>query len=52
MNACRAALRGEIEAEKALGLSAAFAEKHDLSAPEASVLAASRMHRDRDSHVQ
>jgi hypothetical protein len=52
MKACQAALRGEIEAETARGLFAAFAEKHDLLAPETAAIAASRMRRDRDPHVQ
>jgi len=34
INACRAALSGEIEAETARGLFVAFARKHDLLAPE------------------
>ena len=34
LKACSAALRGEIEAETARGLFTAFAEKHDLLAPE------------------
>ncbi|GAA3101330.1 DUF982 domain-containing protein [Rhizobium viscosum] len=52
MKACQAALRGEIEAETARGLFAAFAAKHDLLAPETPAIAASRMRRDRDPHVQ
>ncbi|MFK0332888.1 DUF982 domain-containing protein [Rhizobium sp. NPDC090275] len=52
MKACQAALRGEIEAETARGLFAAFAAKHDLLAPETAAIAASRMRRDRDPHVQ
>lgn len=52
LKACRAALHGEIEAETARGLFAAFAAKHDLLAPETSAIAASRMRRDRDPHVQ
>ena len=52
LKACSAALRGEIEAETARGLFTAFAEKHDLLAPEADVIAASRMRRDRDPHVR
>jgi hypothetical protein len=50
--ACRAALRGEIEAETARGLFAAFAEKHDLLAPENNTIAASRLRSDRDPHVR
>jgi hypothetical protein len=52
LKACVAALRGEIEAETARGLFAAFAEKHDLFAPETSVIASSHLQRDRDPHVQ
>lgn len=52
LKACGAALRGEIEAETARGLFAAFAEKHDLLAPETNVLVASRLRQDRDPHVR
>ena len=52
LKACNAALRGEIEAETARGLFAAFAEKHDLLAPDSHILAVSRLHRDRDPHVR
>jgi hypothetical protein len=52
LRACGAALRGEIEAETARGLFAAFAEKHDLLAPETNAIAASRLRRDRDPHVR
>jgi hypothetical protein len=52
LKACSAALRGEIEAETARGLFAAFAEKHDLLAPETDAIAASRLRRDRDPHVR
>ncbi|SEH30955.1 DUF982 domain-containing protein [Rhizobium sp. NFR12] len=51
LKACRAALQGEIEAETARGLFVAFAEKHDLLAPETNAIAASRLRRDRDPHV-
>ncbi|RUM24044.1 DUF982 domain-containing protein [Rhizobium vallis] len=51
LKACGAALRGEIEAETARGLFAAFAEKHDLLAPETNVIVASRVRRDRDPRV-
>jgi hypothetical protein len=51
LKACRAALRGEIEAETARGLFAAFAEKHDLLAPEIDGIVASRLRRDKDPHV-
>ena len=52
LKACSAALRGEIEAETARGLFAAFAEKHDLLAPEINGIVASRLRRDRDPHVR
>lgn len=52
LKACRAALRGEIEAETARGLFAAFAEKHDLLAPETSAIAASRRRQDKDPRVR
>ncbi len=52
LKACSAALRGEIEAETVRGLFAAFAEKHDLLAPETNMIAATRLRRDRDPHVQ
>jgi hypothetical protein len=51
LKACAAALRGEIEAETARGLFVAFAERHDLLAPEDSAIVASRLSRDRDPHV-
>jgi hypothetical protein len=52
LKACSAALRGEIEAETARGLFAAFAEKHDLLAPGTNVIAASRRRHDKDPHVR
>ncbi|MGZ2488253.1 hypothetical protein ACVITL_006838 [Rhizobium pisi] len=52
LKACKAALRGEIEAETARGLFAAFAEKHDLLAPETNAIVASRLRRDRGPHVR
>lgn len=52
LKACQAALHGDIEAETARGLFAAFAAKHDLLAPQTPAIAASRMRRDRDPHVQ
>jgi len=45
-------MRGEIEAETARGLFAAFAEKHDLLAPEIGGLVASRRSHDKDPHVR
>ncbi|ANH08216.1 DUF982 domain-containing protein [Shinella sp. HZN7] len=51
LNACNAALRGEIDAETARGLFAAYAEKHDLLAPDTHLITASGSRRDRDPHV-
>jgi len=50
LNACSAALRGEIEAETARGLFVAFAEKHDLLAPDAFVPAAKAKARPGSAH--
>ncbi len=52
LRACSAALRGDIEAETARGLFAAFAEKHDLLAPDTDAIAASRRRHDKDPHVR
>lgn len=52
LKACSAALRGDIEAETARGLFAAFAEKHDLLAPDIDVIAASHRRRDKDPHIR
>jgi hypothetical protein len=52
LKACGAALRGEIEAETARGLFAAFAEKHDVLAPDTDVIAAFRRRHDKDPHVR
>jgi hypothetical protein len=52
LKACGAALRGEIEAETARGLFVAFAERHDLLAPETGAIAASRLRRDQDPHIR
>jgi len=52
LKACSAALRGEIEAETARGLFSAFAEKHDLLAPDTNIIAGSRRRHDKDPHVR
>lgn len=52
LNACRAALRGEVEVETARGLYAAFAEKHDLLVPSGDPVLAQRGRRDRDPHIR
>lgn len=51
LNACAAALRGEIEAETARGLFAAFAEKHDLLAPQKNAIDGSRPTRDSGTYI-
>ncbi len=51
LKACVAALRDEIEPETARGLFAAFAERHDLLAPDIDPAAVS-LRRDRDPHVR
>ncbi|MFP3636984.1 DUF982 domain-containing protein, partial [Bacillus sp. SIMBA_033] len=51
LKACKAVLRGEIEAETARGLFTAFAEKHDLLAPGTPAISALRRRGDRDPHV-
>ncbi len=51
LGACKAALRGEIEAETVRGLFAAFAKRHDLLAPAIDIMAASRSRRDRDPYA-
>jgi len=52
LKACGAALRGEIEAETARGLFAAFAKKHDLLAPHPDLAAIARLQHDKDPHVR
>jgi hypothetical protein len=52
LKACQAALCGEIEAETARGLFVAFAQKHELLAPQTAAVVASRARSDRDPHVQ
>ncbi|MBO0144616.1 DUF982 domain-containing protein [Agrobacterium sp. Ap1] len=52
LKACQAALRGEIEAETARGLFAAFAEKHEILAPDTPAIPASRMRGGSGPHVQ
>ncbi|ASY67345.1 hypothetical protein SJ05684_a40320 (plasmid) [Sinorhizobium sojae CCBAU 05684] len=44
-------MRGEIEAETARGLFAAFAEKHDLLAPETDLVMATHARWSRKPHV-
>lgn len=52
LKACSASLRGEIEAETARGLFAAFAARHDLLAPDTHVIVASRRRHDKDPHIR
>lgn len=52
VNACRAALSDEIEAETARSLFVAFAEKHDLLAPDCNSLVAFRRPRDKNPNVR
>ena len=52
LKACQAALRGEIEAETARGLFAAFADKHEILAPDTPAIGASSMRGDSGPHVQ
>ncbi|AOF94481.1 DUF982 domain-containing protein [Sinorhizobium sp. RAC02] len=52
LKACQAALGGEIEAETARGLFAAFAEKHKILAPETPAITGSRMRDDSGPHAQ
>ena len=52
LNACRAAMRGEVEVETARGLYAAFAEKHDLLLPSDDPVIAHRRQRDREPHIR
>ncbi|WP_421581009.1 DUF982 domain-containing protein [Shinella sp. M31] len=51
LNACKAALRGEVDAETVRGLFTAFAERHDLLAPDNGIVVAARSRRDRDPHI-
>ncbi|MHA4735262.1 DUF982 domain-containing protein [Ensifer adhaerens] len=51
LKACHAALCGEIEAETARGLFAAFAEKHDLLGPETDLVMPTNGRWSRDPHV-
>ncbi|MDI5928466.1 DUF982 domain-containing protein [Rhizobium leguminosarum] len=52
LKACGAALRGEIDAETARGLFAAFAEKHDLLAPDRNAIASPGLRGDRGPRVR
>jgi len=52
LKACRAALNGEVDAQTARAVFVAFAEKHDLVAPEIDGLIAGRHGRQREPHVR
>ncbi len=52
LNACRAALRGEVDAETARGLFVAFARRNDLLAPDADIAGASRTGYGETQHVE
>jgi hypothetical protein len=52
LKACQAALNGDIDAETARGVFAAFAEKHDLLAPEVNVVVAGQNRRSSDPHMR
>jgi Protein of unknown function (DUF982) len=51
VKACRAAISGDIAAETARSVFIAFAEKHDLLAPEVSLAAAARSSHSSDPHL-
>ena len=52
LKACRAAHNGDIDAETARGIFAAFAEKHDLLAPDVNVVVAGQNRRSSDPHMR
>jgi hypothetical protein len=52
LKACRAALNGDIDAETARGVFVAFAEKHDLLAPDVNVVVAGQTRRSSDPHMR
>jgi hypothetical protein len=51
LNACRAALAGDIEAQTARSVFIAFGKKHDLIAPEIGSLMTGRDGRNPDPHI-
>lgn len=51
VKACKTAIAGDIDAETARGVFVAFAEKHDLLAPEVSLAAAARSRHSSDPHM-
>ncbi|WP_276122056.1 DUF982 domain-containing protein [Pararhizobium qamdonense] len=52
LKACRAALIGDIDAQTARAVFVAFAERHDLLAPETGGLLAERSKRSSDPHIR
>lgn len=52
LKACRAALIGDIDAPTARAVFVAFAERHDLLAPEIDSLLAERSKRKKDPHIR
>ena len=52
LKACRAALNGDVDARTARAVFVAFAEKHDLVAPEIESLMARCRGRSSDSHIR
>jgi hypothetical protein len=51
LNACRAALHGDVDPETARAVFAAFAEKHDLVAPQIDTILAGRQNHDSDPYI-
>ena len=52
LKACKAAINGEIDAQTARAVFVAFAERHDLLAPDIGSLIAQNSRRNSDPHVQ
>ena len=52
LKACKAAINGEIEAQTARAVFVAFAERHDLLAPDIGSLIAKNSKRNSDPHIR
>ena len=52
LKACKAAINGEIDAQTARAVFVAFAERHDLLAPEIGSLVAHSSKRNSDPHIR
>ena len=52
LKACKAAINGEIEAQTARAVFVAFAERHDLLAPEIGSLIAANKKRNSNPHIR